>query len=295
MGDPDRADESLFTYSASACYTVFAEQPRWEYSVVVALHMLGRVLLEKKEPMRIALIADIHGNLVALETVLQEIARESVDQIICLGDVAALGPQPHEVVHRLRQLQCPVILGNTDAWLLAAKGVKTSDSAILSTITSWCAAQLTKEDHQYVSTFSPVLEFPLDEGRSLCCYHGSPRSFDDVIAATTPDAIVNHMLAGAEATVMVGGHTHIQMLRRYADLLLVNVGSVGLPGVNAGSPELPNNHHVHWAEYGLLALEVGRLSIDLRRIPLDMTAVLRAGADSGMPHQEWWMQKWEKD
>ncbi|MGH7869539.1 MAG: metallophosphoesterase family protein, partial [Candidatus Dormibacteraceae bacterium] len=126
--------------------------------------------MEKKEPMRIALIADIHGNLVALETVLQEVARASVDQIICLGDVAALGPQPHEVVHRLSQLQCPVILGNTDAWLLAPKGAKTSDSEILSTITSWCAAQLTPEDHQYVHAFPPLLEFPLDEGESLCCY-----------------------------------------------------------------------------------------------------------------------------
>lgn len=243
--------------------------------------------------MRIALIADIHGNLVALETVLQEVAREAVDQIICLGDVAALGPQPHAVVHRLRQLQCPVILGNTDAWLLAPKGAKTSDSEILAMITSWCAAQLTPEDQQYVHAFSPLLEVPLDEGRSLCCYHGSPRSFDDVIAATTPDAVVQQMLAGKAATVMVGGHTHIQMLRRYEDLYLVNVGSVGLPGVNAGSPELPNNHQVHWAEYGLVDLEAGRLSIDLRRIPLDMTAVLRAGTDSGMPHREWWIQKWE--
>jgi len=69
--------------------------------------------------MRIALIADIHGNLVALETVLHELAQESIDQILCLGDVGALGPQPHEVIDRLRQLQCTVVLGNTDAWLLA--------------------------------------------------------------------------------------------------------------------------------------------------------------------------------
>ena len=101
------------------------------------------------------------------------------------------------------------------------------------------------------------------------------------------------MLSGSTATVMVGGHTHIQMLRRYEEGYLVNVGSVGLPGVNAGSPELPNNHDVHWAEYGLLSLNAGRLSIDLRRLPLDMAAVLQAGAHSSTPHQEWWMQKWE--
>ncbi|MGZ3603134.1 MAG: metallophosphoesterase family protein, partial [Ktedonobacterales bacterium] len=238
--------------------------------------------------MRIAFLADIHGNLVALETVLQEVAKEPIDQMICLGDVAALGPQPREVVERLRELQCPVILGNTDAWLLATQGEKTSDSAVLRAITSWCAEQLTANDREYVRSFSPVLELPLDEGRSVLCYHGSPRSFDDVIAAITPDAVVKEMLAGFAASVMIGGHTHIQMLRRYEDGMLVNVGSIGLPGVNAGSPELPNNRHVHWAEYGVLSIESGRLSIDLRRTPLDMTAVLNAAERSGMPHGEWW-------
>lgn len=245
--------------------------------------------------MRFALLADIHGNLVALETVLQEIAREAVDQTICLGDVAALGPQPHEVVDRLRHLHCPVILGNTDAWLVAPPGAKTADAETLRTITSWCAEQLTPEDRSYLHTFSPLLELPLDEGRTVLCYHGSPRSFDDVIAATTPDAVVKQMLAGFAATVMVGGHTHIQMIRRYEDAYLVNVGSVGLPGVNAGSSELPSNRHVHWAEYGVLSIESARLSIDLRRTPLDMSAVLKAGASSGMPHIEWWMQKWENN
>ncbi len=245
--------------------------------------------------MRIALLADIHGNLVALETVLQEIARESVDKIICLGDVAVLGPQPHEVVDRLRQLECPVILGNTDAWLLAPPKTKILNNEIFRTITSWCAEQMTSEDQSYLHTFSPLLELPLDKERKLLCYHGSPRSFDDVIAAITSDIEVKRMLDGSMAAVMVGGHTHIQMIRRYEDAYLVNVGSVGLPGVNAGSPELPKNHHVHWAEYGMLSIESGRLSIDLRRTPLDMVSVFHTGTSSNMPHTEWWLQTWENN
>ncbi|GHO85870.1 metallophosphoesterase family protein [Dictyobacter formicarum] len=240
--------------------------------------------------MRIALLADIHGNLVALETVLQELAREPIDQFICLGDVAALGPQPHEVIERLRRLDCPVVLGNTDAWLL---GSKASDTETLRIITSWCVEQLTPEDRSYLQSFVPRLELPLDEGRSLLCYHGSPRSFDDVIAAVTPDAAIEEMLAGYSATVMVGGHTHIQMIRRYRDAHLVNVGSIGLPGVNAGSPELPDNHHVRWSEYGVLSIEQGRLSIDLRRTPLNLAALLEACRNSTMPCQEWWIQKWD--
>src|SRR5262249_39977038 len=66
-----------------------------------------------------AIISDIHGNLPALEAVLAEIAAERVERIVCLGDVATLGPQPHEVIARLRGLGCPVVMGNTDADLLA--------------------------------------------------------------------------------------------------------------------------------------------------------------------------------
>jgi predicted phosphodiesterase len=245
--------------------------------------------------MRIALLSDIHGNLMALETVLQELAQEPIDQIVCLGDVAALGPQPHEVIGRLRQLDCPVILGNTDAWLLMPTGAKTSDSHILSTITAWCVEQLTPTDRSYLQTFVPLLELPLDEGRRLLCYHGSPRSFDEVIAATTPDADVQTMLAGYCAAVFAGGHTHIQMLRRYQDAHLVNVGSIGLPGVNAGSPALAVNRHVRWAEYGVLSVERGQLSIDLRRISLNVATLLEIGRNSGMPYLEWWIQKWDNN
>lgn len=245
--------------------------------------------------MRIGLIADIHGNLLALEIVLQELVQEQIDQIICLGDIASLGPQPRQVIDRLRLLRCPVILGNTDAWLLhppLPTPDTSEDGRILREINRWCAEQLEDSHRAYLQTFPATLAYPLDEQRTLLCFHGSPRSFDDVIAATTPDAEVAQMLAGFSAPLMVGGHTHIQMLRRYEDSFLVNVGSVGLPGVNAGDPALPMNHNVHWAEYGVLSLQNRRLSIDLRRTPLDMAALLQEARRSDMPHLDWWTQKW---
>lgn len=61
--------------------------------------------------MRIAIISDIHGNLVALETVLANISREQPDQIVCLGDVALTGPQPHRTVEGLRALKCRSLWG----------------------------------------------------------------------------------------------------------------------------------------------------------------------------------------
>src|SRR5579884_2332792 len=110
---------------------------------------------EKENLMRIALIADIHGNLLALETVLHELSQEHIDQIICLGDVAALGPQPRAVLARLRSLNCPVIMGNTDAWLQTpsvAPEVAANNSRIIYEITVWCSEQLSSAERTYIHT-----------------------------------------------------------------------------------------------------------------------------------------------
>src|SRR3954468_20883448 len=64
--------------------------------------------------MRIALISDVHGSELALNAVLADIARTGVDQIVCLGDTATLGPRPREVLERLAELRCICILGNHD-------------------------------------------------------------------------------------------------------------------------------------------------------------------------------------
>ena len=69
--------------------------------------------------MRLAVISDIHGNCFALDAVLADLRAdlEPVDATVCLGDAIQGGPQPAETVARLRELGCPVVMGNADAWL----------------------------------------------------------------------------------------------------------------------------------------------------------------------------------
>lgn len=239
--------------------------------------------------MRIGLIADIHGNLIALESVLNELQQEQVDHIICLGDVAALGPHPHEVIARLRELNCPCILGNTDDWYL--QPIPEGDDE-LREIVQWGLQQFTGSDLDYLRSLQSAIELPLDTGKTLLCYHGSPRSYNEVIAATTDTSKVRSMFAGYQAWIMVGGHTHVQMLRRYEQAFIINPGSVGLPGVGPERDDLPRNTHVHWAEYAILTLHNSRLSVDLRRIPLHVPALLQDGYASGMPNIDSWAQTW---
>jgi predicted phosphodiesterase len=242
--------------------------------------------------MRVAFISDIHGNDIALEAVLAELEHESFDRLICLGDVA-VGPQPREVLERVRGLGCPVIMGNWDAAFLdgmphAEQGDDVGQKLV--EIGAWWAGALTEEDRRFMAGFERRLEVGLPDGGRMLCFHGSPQSYNDWIFAQTPDTEVMEMFGDHRAPVMVGGHTHLQMVRRLPEMLMVNPGSVGLSFRQWWPYEV---RIAPWAEYGLLGFDNGRVTIDLRRTSYDVDALLRFAADSGMPHAEWWRLSWQ--
>ena len=126
----------------------------------------------------------------------------------------------------------------------------------------------------------------------MLCFHGSPLSFSDWIFSTTPDDELETMFDGVDAPVLVGGHTHLQLVRRFGRQLIVNPGSIGQPF----SQWWPRPIRVaHWAEYGVVDCEDGRLTVDLRRVPYDVDALLRIFAESRMPHARWWIDSWNAD
>jgi putative phosphoesterase len=242
--------------------------------------------------MRVAVISDIHGNLPAFEAALADILIQQVDQIVCLGDVAAGGPQPREVIARLRDLNCPVVMGNADEWLLNPQPgeARDEDARRITAIELWGARQLASADLDYVRTFQATVEVQLGDGATLLCFHGSPRSNTDIIRATTPDKDLERMATGYDALVMAGGHTHAQMLRRYKDKIIINPGSVGMP--YEAVPTTGQVRNPPWAECANVNWSDGRLAIDLRRVPFDAAAVVQVALASGMPHAEWWTGDW---
>lgn len=239
--------------------------------------------------MRVALIADVHGNLMALEAVLAEIEQERPDQIICLGDVAA-GPQATESIERVRALGCPVVLGNWDAWFV--DGIPNDERELerkIAEIGQWWSRGISDHDRAWIASFASTLEVDLGGGNSMLCFHGSPSSFNDIILSTTSEASLERMLAGVSAAVFVGGHTHVQMVRRMRSALVVNPGSVGLP-FRRWRPEVVCV--APWAEYGIVSASNGRLDVELRRTTYDVDGFLRLSAESGMPHADWWLDTW---
>ncbi|HLH61762.1 MAG TPA: metallophosphoesterase family protein [Ktedonobacteraceae bacterium] len=244
--------------------------------------------------MRLALISDIHGNAVALDAVLDALAKQRVDSIVCLGDVAASGPQPCQVIERLRSIGCPVVMGNTDDWLLEPQLREKNDDfgRHLQDVELWDSQQLSSADREYLRSFQPTLEIPLVDGKLLLCYHGSPRSYREGIVATTPEDELDQIFAGQQAAIMAGGHTHMQMFRRYKDALIVNPGSVGL-AIDRVSP-FEEIRNAAWAEYAIIDAGNGLLSIELHRLPFDFQVVIEAVRLSGMPHAEWWISEWSR-
>ncbi len=232
--------------------------------------------------MRIALISDIHGYLLPLEAVLADIERQGVDQIVCLGDVCALGPQPRQVLALLKELDCSCVMGNHDYDLLNPDALHESDPQIVIRATNWCIEQLREDDFEHLRSFRPTIDISLNEEHNLFCFHASPRSRTEWLLATTPDAELDDMLGERRATVMAGGHTHVPLLRRHKDVLIVNPGSVSLPFEQVPFTDGPRV--MPWAEYAIVAWVDGVLGVELRRLPVDREAILQAEVDSGMPN-----------
>lgn len=242
--------------------------------------------------MRVALVSDIHGNLIALEALLADLTRQAVDQVVCLGDAAAFGPQPRQVIERLAELDWPTVMGNGDAWLLDPQPYPQRDehSFRYTEIDQWCAGQLTEADLAYLQSFRPTVALPLSASDNLLCYHGSPRSYHEVIVAGTPDETLAEYFNEQEETVMAGGHSHAQLLRRFRQSLVVNPGSVGMPYEKLAGNTV---RHPPWAEYALVEWRQDSAAVTLRRVPYDVAALIAVAKESGMPHLAWWLTKWE--
>lgn len=246
----------------------------------------------RKETMRLAIVSDIHANLVALEAVLGDLQRRGVERAICLGDVVNSGPQPAETVRWLRTLGWPVVMGNEDQGMLAPQPYQGDDPfyRIISDINLWCLAQLNAEDLDYVSTFKASIEMPLGDDEKLLAFHGSPRSNTDVIASTTPQGQLEQWFAGLSALVFAGGHTHTQMLRRFDRAFLINPGSVGLAYEHKRGRREARN--VPWAEYALLDWGEPGISIQFLRVSFDIESLFQAAHAARMPHADWWVGEW---
>jgi putative phosphoesterase len=245
--------------------------------------------------MRIAIISDIHGNYTALQSVLADIKSQNVDDIICLGDTVTLGPQPKEVLNTLKELNCVIIKGNHDAAVIDPELAEEFEiTEYLIPDLYWCRERLSQDDLNLIKGFKNTHELILPNGVKVVFFHGSPLSSIDMIQSTTAEELLDKYFEGQNATVFVGGHSHIQMYRRYGEKVIINAGSVGNAFKYAFSPgKVPRL--LPWAEYTILNQIGNVLDVDLRRIYFDTADLLKMVAESKMPGTAWWLNQYSEE
>jgi predicted phosphodiesterase len=232
---------------------------------------------------RVALFSDVHGNAVAFDALLDELERTSVDHLVCLGDHAQGGAQPAECLERLRKLGCPVVMGNSDHFVLTLDPGEEAVTEQQLETARWSASQLSDELLEFHRSFQPTVELDLGDGRTLLAFHGSPRSRDEILGPWMEEEAFREPLEGHGATVFAGGHIHLQWTRRCGPAYFVNPGSVGL-AYDHHQPEESFRADA-LAEFAILTLD-GAVEVEFRRVPFDRAAVLKAIETSGMPHPE---------
>jgi putative phosphoesterase len=251
-------------------------------------------MVGEKAFMRIAFISDIHGSFTALEAVVADIKQQGVDQIICLGDAVSLGPQPIEVLNTLRELNSVNLKGNHDAAILDPSQYNFYQiTEHLLPDLHWGRERLSKEDFEFIDAFQDIYSLKFPNGVEVLAFHGSPISKTDLIQSSTEVSVLDSYFVGQTANVFIGGHSHIQMQRRYGDKLIINSGSIGNAFKFAYSPGNPPSL-LPWAEYAILEQTGNLLRTDLRRVYFDIDALVKIIKQSDLPGKNWWIEQYKK-
>jgi predicted phosphodiesterase len=180
---------------------------------------------------RLAVLNDIHGNLPALEAVLDRVHQAGVERIIVGGDVFP-GPTPHLVLRTLAGCGIPVeyIYGNGEVAILDELAGRTPRvPELYRPHLRWNVAQLSAGECDFIARWPMTLRFAVPSIGDVLFCHATPRNENDIVTPMTPEDRLIPVFDSAHAAVVVCGHTHIVMDRTIGETRVVNPGSVGMP------------------------------------------------------------------
>jgi predicted phosphodiesterase len=220
---------------------------------------------------RIAILGDIHGNLPALEAVLDDASAQRADRMVVNGDLVNRGPDGVAVVRRVRELGAELTLGNHDDLMraLVERDASLPEAFHVDPFwepNRWCARALARSETLAALRAAPmtVRIAPLGAPAVLVS-HGSPRHFREGYGTDLSDAAVSEICEMHPAEVLVGSHTHQPLLKRWGRVTVINTGAVGVPFNRDGR-----------AQYLLLDLVDGAWRPTFRRVAYDVSEALAA-------------------
>lgn len=223
--------------------------------------------------MRIAIIADIHGNLPALEAALCRIEELHVDRIVVAGDVVVGAPDSAKCWQRVRELGCPMLRGNHERYVFDFDTPRARPEWSTERFgpVRWAAGQFDRATKDTMAALPATIRLP--EAPGVLFVHGSPVGDNDLVFPYTPDAELGPKFGGVTERLVVRAHNHYCGVRDWSGGRIVTVGSVGLP--LDGTPS---------AQFSIIAQDAAAYhgwSIEHHSAPYDVAAAVRRFRASG--------------
>jgi putative phosphoesterase len=226
---------------------------------------------------RVAVVSDIHGNLTALEAVIERLGKDRPDLVVQAGDLVVTGPRPAEVVARIRSLGWAGVIGNTDE-MLWNESVRSEQfqrapklidwlTVLFDTLAPWAKARLGDEQLRWLRALPPELRI-----NGLVVMHASRGNLWRAPMPDASDAELSATYGQLGADMVVYGHVHRPFIRNLGSLTILNAGSVGLPYDGDWRPSY-------------VFIDEGAPVI--RRVEYDRDAEQRAIIDAGFPLADW--------
>jgi predicted phosphodiesterase len=232
--------------------------------------------------MRVAVMSDIHGFDLALETVLEDLTqRGRFDAVIVAGDLCAVGPAPARVLQLLSLTGFTVLEGNTDFDLVNAARTGTVDPE-----SRYALDQIGEAGVNYLAQLPPRRRITpprsTDPSEDLLVVHANPYDLETKITPEMSDVQIRQIVGDTKAAAIAFGHHHVAFVRQVDDVLLCDVSAVG----NPKDGDLRCKYGIlHWSD-------VDRLwRAEIVRIEYPLEATMEEIQQSSLPDREGTIRK----
>jgi predicted phosphodiesterase len=214
---------------------------------------------------RLAILADIHGNLPALQAVMDDMASFQPDHVIVAGDMINWGPFSAEVMEIITREGWAMVRGNNEYYLLDYNTPRQPDRWREYVLLPWLYDQLKGHWHRVIATLPDELTLRFPDAPPVRVVHGVPGNPWISMVPSQRDAEIMEQLAGIPEPTLIGAHSHIAMHRQVAQWQVLNPGSVGVP--------LDGNRT---AAYMILDGTADGWQPTFRRVPFDVNPLVEA-------------------
>lgn len=226
--------------------------------------------------MKIAIISDIHANIEALQSVLNDIEGQNVNSIYCTGDLVGYAPFPNEVIDVIRNKRIPTVMGNYDDGVgnmrfICGCDYKDEKTQFLGEQSiNWTKEHTTEQNKEFLRNLPTEIRFNVG-GRRVLLVHGSPNRLNEYIYEEDAAKHAAELTDQGNTDILVCGHTHLPFHVTFQNKHIINAGSVGKP--KHGAPQ---------ATYVIISL-LESVIVEIRKVKYNFEATATAIEESDLP------------